>query len=113
MGRSARPRPDTDLGDWAGEFRFLARDRDAKFTQVFEDVMASNGTRMIKIPARSPRANAFVERCVRTVRSECPDRMLIFGERHLRRCWPSMPLTPTGADHTAPWTFELPLAAQT
>ena len=73
-----------DLGDRAADFRFLVRDRAGQFTAAFDAVLADAGIEAVKIPPRSPRANAYAERFVLTARTEVTDRMLIFGERHLR-----------------------------
>jgi putative transposase len=72
-----------DLAERAAQLRFLIRDRDAKFTDAFDAIFASEGIQMLRTPARAPRANAFAERWVGTVRRELLDRMLIVGRRHL------------------------------
>jgi putative transposase len=72
-----------DLGERAARFKFLLRDRDGKFTAAFDGVFSGNGTRVIKTPVRSPRANSYAERFVGTLRRECLDQLLILGERHL------------------------------
>jgi len=63
----------------------VIRDRDSKFTSVFDTVFTSEGVRVILTPLRTPVANSYAERVVRTIRHECLDWILIRNERHLRR----------------------------
>jgi hypothetical protein len=103
-GEPGPPRPDRDRGnpdtrrdpgirhrvlndtvaEHAESFRFLVRDRDAKFTAVLDAVFGSVGIEVIRTPVRAPRANAYPERWIGTIRRECLDRLLIVNERHLR-----------------------------
>jgi putative transposase len=73
-----------DLGDRAAGFRFLVCDRAGQFATSFDAVLADAGIQVVRIPPRCPRANAYAERFVLTTRTEVTDRMLIFGQRHLR-----------------------------
>ena len=93
-------------------FRFLVRDRAGQCTASFDAALADAGIQVAKIPPWSPRANAYTERFVLTARTEVTNRMLIFGERHLRtilaqfeahyngrRPHRSRQLRPPGPDH--------------
>ena len=73
------------VGERLQGIRFVIRDRDSKFSGPFDEVFRSEGASIVKTPIRAPRANAFAERWVRTVREECLDHILVFGRRHLER----------------------------
>jgi putative transposase len=93
--------PLMDLGDRAKDFRFLVRDRAGQFTASFDAALTGAGIQPLKIPPRSPRANAYAERFVLTARTEITDRMLILGERHLRAILVAYETTTTDDDPTA------------
>jgi len=64
--------------------RFLVHDRDKRFGAVFDEVFRAEGVTIVRTPWRAPRANAYAERWIRTVRAECLDRLMIVGRRHLK-----------------------------
>ena len=72
-----------DLIDHMGQFKFLLRDRDAKFTDSFDAIFASAGIHTVRTTVRAPRANTIAGRWVGIVRRELLDRMLILGRRHV------------------------------
>jgi len=74
-----------DLADAEITSRFLVRDRDTKYVASFDNVFKAEGAEILRTPFRTPNANAFAERFVRTVRSECLDHLLVVNEAHLER----------------------------
>jgi transposase InsO family protein len=65
--------------------RYLLHDRDTKYTQSFRTIIASGQVEPLVLPARSPNLNAYAERWVRSVKQECLSKVVLFGERSLRR----------------------------
>ena len=65
--------------------RYLLHDRDTKYTQSFRAIIASGRVEPLALPARSPNLNAYAERWVRSVKEECLSKVILLGERSLRR----------------------------
>ena len=74
-----------DLSGFLRGKRFLIHDRDPLYTRGFHEVLGYAGVAPVRSPPRSPNLNAYAERFVLSIKSECLDRMVMLGERHLRR----------------------------
>ena len=77
--------PKRDHGGALRDCRYLLHDRDTKYTQSFRAIIASDRVEPLVLPARSPNLNAYAERWVRSVKEECLSKVILFGERSLRR----------------------------
>ena len=74
-----------DLSGFLRGKRFLIHDRDPLYTRGFHEVLSYAGVAPVRLPPKSPNLNAYTERFVLSIKSECLDRMVMLGERHLRR----------------------------
>jgi putative transposase len=78
--------PTTDAVDgFLASHRVLICDRDGKWTEGFRNIVEGSGVRVVLTPIQAPNANAYAERFVRSIREECLDRLILFGERRLIR----------------------------
>ena len=83
MCQQARNLTNAEDGSLKGK-RILIHDRDPLFTKKFQQICQSTGVRCLKLPKQSPNLNAYAESFVRTIKRECLDKMILFGERHVR-----------------------------
>jgi transposase InsO family protein len=83
MAQAARCLTDAVDGFLVG-YRALIRDRDRKWSAGFRRLIEGAGVRVVQTPIQAPNANAYAERFVRSIRGECIDRLILFGERRLR-----------------------------
>jgi putative transposase len=72
-----------ELAERGEQATYLIKDGDTKFTEKFDEVFKSEGIKVKRIPYRSPNLNAFAERYVQSVKQECLDQFIVFGESHL------------------------------
>jgi putative transposase len=74
-----------ELNRLQAPLQLAIHDRDSKFAEEFDQILRSEGVKVVLTPYRRPRANAHCERVIKTIRHEALDWLLIFGERHLRQ----------------------------
>ena len=72
-----------DLVDQRGKSVYLLKDGDTKFTAKFYELFKSEGVKVKRLPYASPNLNAHAERFVQSIKHECLDKFVVFGERHL------------------------------
>jgi hypothetical protein len=72
-----------DLEDTGSRARYMIRDRDAKFPELFDAILADAGIDVVLSGIQMPRMNSIMERWVQTCRRELLDRTLIWNQRHL------------------------------
>ena len=65
--------------------KFVILDRDSKYSAEFRDLLKGSGVEVVRLPPRSPNLNAYAERFVRSIKDECLNRIIFFGERSLRK----------------------------
>ncbi len=83
MSQIARNLTDCDEG-FLKEARYLIHDRDPLFTRSFREILNSSGIETVKLPARNPNLNAYAERFICSIKSECLAQIIPLGEEHLR-----------------------------
>ena len=84
MMQMARNLTDVTDGFLLGK-RYLLMDRDAKFSEEFRSILKQSGTESVRLPPRSPNLSPHIERFMLSVKGECLQRMVLFGEESLRR----------------------------
>ena len=73
------------IDGFLAEKELLILDRDSKYSSAFRDLLKDTGVEIVRLPPRSPNLNAYAERFVRSIKNECLNRMIFFGERSLRK----------------------------
>ena len=84
MKQAARNLTAMDAGFLQGK-RYVLMDRDAKFSAAFRSTLADAGTKPVLLPPRAPNLNAHLERFHRSLKEECLERLILFGDGALRR----------------------------